>query len=358
MRSVGVDRVALGGAVPGYGARPRPLVVLAGRSRAEPLVRHNGQMSHRHGAIRLAMQVSRRSRYAAAALVALAGAGAIIGTVTLRGASAPARGCGESRLTAGASRVASSGVASTGTRDGLPASSKPWQLAFNDDFSGANLDTARWAVCYPRFNSAGGCTNFGNDELEWYKPSQVQISGNALHLVAQKLSTAGMSSDGRAKQYPWTSGMVTTFHGCDFTYGYVRVVAKLPKGSGFWPALWLLPVSRSWPPEIDMMENHGQDPHAVQLTYHQSASIVLTKTFQATQDPSTLFHTYAVNWQPGSITWYIDGRKAFQLTSGVPSEPMYFIANLAVDGMNGLAPNTSTPSSASFDIESVQIWQN
>jgi beta-glucanase (GH16 family) len=77
------------------------------------------------------------------------------------------------------------------------------------------------------------------------------------------------------------------------------------------------------------------------------------------EDLSAGYHTYAVDWEPGSITWYLDGQAEYTVTSGVSSEPMYFIADLDVDGRTGKAnPDASTPSSASFDIESVQIWQH
>jgi beta-glucanase (GH16 family) len=159
--------------------------------------------------------------------------------------------------------------------------------------------------------------------------------------------------------YPWTSGVVTTQDHVDFTYGYVQVVAQIPKGDGFWPALWLLPQNGEWPPEIDIMENFGNDTSNVYLTNHpvgapQQELIVNTGT-----DLSTGYHTFAVDWEPGAITWYVDGQAKYTVTSGVPNMPMYFIANLAIDGTPGRAnPDASTPSSASLDIKSVEIWQH
>ena len=62
-------------------------------------------------------------------------------------------------------------------------------------------------------------------------------------------------------------------------------------------------------------------------------------------------------WEPGSITWYVDGHQVFRYTGTVPSQAMYFLADLAVSG-SGETPNASTPTSASFDIASVQIFQS
>lgn len=234
-----------------------------------------------------------------------------------------------------------------------------WSPLLADDFAGNSLNSAVWTTCYLwNFAPAAGCTNFGNAELEWYMPSQDQVSGGALHLVAQRTPTSGEDANGQPLTYPWTSGVVTTQDHVDFTYGYIQVVARIPKGDGFWPALWLLPLN-GWPPEIDIMENFGNDTSNVYLTNHpvgapQQELIVNTGT-----DLSTAYHTFAVDWEPGAITWYLDGQAKYTVTSGVPSVPMYFIANLAIDGTPGRAnPDASTPSSASFDIKSVEIWQH
>lgn len=151
--------------------------------------------------------------------------------------------------------------------------------------------------------------------------------------------------------------MVTTFHGCAFTYGFVRVVAKIPKGDGFWPALWLLPIGHSWPPEIDMMENYGVQPRADQMTFHQTKTIAPARTLVSRTDLGDAFHTYSIDWEPHSITWYFDGSEVFRVTQDVPHQPMYFLADLAVDGQSGVTTSSTTPSTASFDLKSVQIWQ-
>ena len=135
---------------------------------------------------------------------------------------------------------------------GLPAA---WRPAFVADFSGSELRTSVWSTCYPWQEQPSGCTNFGNPEYEWYLPSQVRQSGGILHLVAQHVPTQGQTADGGAKQYSCRSGMVTTYPGFRFEYGYVQVVVRLPDGPGLWPAFWLLASDLKWPPEIDIFEH-------------------------------------------------------------------------------------------------------
>jgi beta-glucanase (GH16 family) len=227
-------------------------------------------------------------------------------------------------------------------------------LAFSATFPGTQLNTGVFETCYPWFpQNAGGCTNFGNaQEREWYLPSQVQVSNGAMHLVATETPTTGWNSSGQQETYQYASGMVTTFSSFNFTYGYIQIVARVPGGTGTWPALWLLPENETWPPEIDIMENYGS-LHVVKDTIHwESASGAVYQTFSVTT-PNNLtvgWHTYALLWTPGSLTWYLDGSAVASYTgSNVPSQPMYFLANLAIDGA---APQTS-----SFDIQSVQVWE-
>jgi beta-glucanase (GH16 family) len=225
-------------------------------------------------------------------------------------------------------------------------------LAFHQTFSGTRLDTAAWSTCYPWFRAKSGCTNYGNPPDTWYLPSADKVSGGALHLVATETPTRGFTKSGSHKTFPYASGMVTTKKSFDFTYGYVRIAAKVPGGTGTWPALWLLPKSEGWPPEIDIMENWGS-VHTIQTTVIWSASGAVADAYKSPVSPSSLtteYHTYGLLWEPGSLTWYLDGKVVDTYTGAyVPHQPMYFLADLAIDGR--------AASGSSFSIRSVKIYK-
>jgi beta-glucanase (GH16 family) len=255
-------------------------------------------------------------------------------------------------------------VSSTGTPTGKatsPSATSPgsppaglgsnWKLTFNAGFTGSKLDTSVWGTCYP-WQSQSGCANFGNSDLEyqWYMPSQDQVSDGALHIVAQEEPTSGTNSSGDPEEYSYRSGLVTTFPGYKFQYGYLQVVARIPDAQGTWSALWMAAANEQWPPEIDILEHW--DVSKDYYEYYHPAGAPRENTVEALGNLSTSYHTYGVYWSQSKIVWYIDGHQVFESVRNVPQQPMYFLANVAVYKQ---APSLSTP--AALDIKSVSVWQ-
>ena len=44
-------------------------------------------------------------------------------------------------------------------------------------------------------------------------------------------------------------------------------------------------------------------------------------------DASQGYHTYGFDWQPGKITWYVDGKKAYEATQNIPTTPGKIMMN-------------------------------
>lgn len=229
------------------------------------------------------------------------------------------------------------------------------RLVFSDEFSGPALDRGKWGTCY-WWATSSGCTNSGNDELQWYVPGNVSLAGGALRLTAKQEAATGQGEGGRPQTFAYTSGMVSTADRFSFTYGYVEFRARIPRGRGLWPALWLLPADRSWPPEIDVFEAVGQNPTEAVLTYHRGRGDN-SKRRLATPDLAAGWHTFAVDWRPGSITWIVDGEPAHSVTRGVADEPMYLLADLAVGGTMPGPPDATTAFPAAFEVDYVRVWQ-
>ncbi len=239
-----------------------------------------------------------------------------------------------------------------------PAPIKGLHLVFDATFSGHRLNRAVWDTCYPWELRQNGCTNFGNpQEVEWYLPTRVSVSDGALHLTATHTPTDGLTVSGASKMYSYRSGMVTTFPSLEFTYGYLQIVARVPAGPDLWPALWLHPASYQATPEVDILES-GADPRGMLIAYHPPTGTVFMHTF-TTANLTVGWHSFAIDWTPQSLTWYVDGKLEASVTTDVPSVPMYLIADLAVNNFATQCLGVVVPSSCtgSMAIRSITLWQ-
>jgi len=223
-----------------------------------------------------------------------------------------------------------------------------WKLAWSDDFKGSSVDTSKWLVqnqyCgYPA-------------EMEAYMASNTWVSNGFLYLEARS-GTQSCDYYGTRYDKPYTSGQVTSRFLYSQKEGKFEVRAKLPRGKGMWPAIWLMPANKDscWPTsgEIDIMENIGQDMKAWYSTYHYGPKCNNQPGYNdavdhgsSTQwnptdfDLSADFHTWTLEWKGTTMVWSIDGRAVKTLKEGekdpktgiamkFPNEPFGFILNLA-----------------------------
>ena len=180
----------------------------------------------------------------------------------------------------------------------------------------------------------------------------------------------------------YTSGRISTQNLKTFTYGRFEVRAKVPNGQGYLPAFWLMAndenVYGQWPRcgEIDCMEVMGQDTNKLYGTIHYGNPHAESQGTYTIKDGeksfSDDFHTFTCDWEPGKITWYVDGKKYHEesnwhsttegqgtLTYPAPfDQPFYIILNLAVGGSWVGNPNETTNFvNNPFVVDYVRVYQ-
>jgi beta-glucanase (GH16 family) len=311
---------------------------------------------HRHRVIKIRAAAGRPLIAAAAALVAVLGVGVWVVVAHADGRQPVVRNA--------ASANASKGISATPSvlaRPSSPPSPSPspsptqtsvvagMRLAFHQEFTGS-LDRSVWDTCYPWAANPAGCTNFSNPEEEWYLPSQVQVTGGALHLIAQKEATAGTTKSGQPEQYSCRSGMITSYPGFQFQYGYVSIVAQVPMGEDLWSGLWLAAANFQWPPEIDLVESYGPPISKAITTFHP-----VNAAFAEGQLPAAQFASLSSGWHTFSLLWYLDNAPVMTITAHIPGQKMYLVANLA----NYTGAGTGAGScNGQLLIRSIDVWQN
>jgi beta-glucanase (GH16 family) len=104
----------------------------------------------------------------------------------------------------------------------------------------------------------------------------------------------------------------------DFTYGYVEARVKTSNGKGFLTALRLLPTDNaygSWPRSgsVDIIVADGQyTENGFSIVHFGDPSETRNGKFgDGRTDLSADYHTYAVEWLPGEMIFYIDGEEYY-----------------------------------------------
>jgi beta-glucanase (GH16 family) len=134
------------------------------------------------------------------------------------------------------------------------------------------------------------------------------------------------------------------------------MTAKLSDIPGTISAFWLLPTDGQDPPELDVAEVVGDDPNTLVSTTH-SAVNGTNNSWVETPDMSQGFHTYAVDWEPNTITWYFDGQQVKQ--EATPSDlniPMYMALSEESGTPGSWEGAPPSPFKATMDVQSVQAW--
>jgi len=198
-----------------------------------------------------------------------------------------------------------------------------------------------------------------------FQSSQVTMTGSSVALTAINQPSGGYANE---------SGWISTEGSFSMTHGMVDFRAKMPAGQGLWSGLWLDEPDHSNPwGEIDVQEMLLGDTHTVYGSLHNWAPDPYWGELQSTvmaADASQGFHDYQVVWQPGYITWAVDGvpyaqYSQWQAAAAGQSWPFddgtgfYLIADLAVGGPSdwGGAPNSSTVFPATMQLQSVKVWE-
>lgn len=268
-----------------------------------------------------------------------------------------------------------------------------YDLVWSDEFDGnygndsvdanTGLNLNNWSYQLGDGTEVGN-PGWGNNEKQSYTSNKKNIAvnedldgdgkGDGMLRLTASYEENGYKNESETKK-DYTSARIRTTSRNNkalftTTYGYIESRMALPATKGAWPAFWMLPQSTdiygNWPVsgEIDIMETCGAFKEggnnkacgtlhwgAPEHVYKGSGYVDLNSDYN-------YFHTYAVDWEPGKITWYYDGvavntlqnwesmisGSTDSLSYDAPFDmPFYILLNLAVDsGLFGGDVNRAT----------------
>jgi beta-glucanase (GH16 family) len=251
-------------------------------------------------------------------------------------------------------------------------SDEAYQLVWSDEFDGTEVDLSKWS-----YELGDGCQisqdlcGWGNNELQYYtdRPENVFVQDGILTIKAIKETPLYLG------QYGYTSTRMVTKNKADWKYGRYDIRARMPKGKGLWPAVWMLPtdtVYGGWPKsgEIDIMEYLGDSTRVVLGTIHyghdywryRSQRIRLDQSEPSFADE---YHVFTCLWTEDCVLFQVDGRdigvantRSTTLPTTWPFDQYFhMILNIAVGGNLPGNPDATTVFPQKMEIDYVRVYQ-
>jgi beta-glucanase (GH16 family) len=236
-------------------------------------------------------------------------------------------------------------------------------LVWSEEFDSKTIDKDTWVFWEgPAYNN----------ELQYYtsRPENSYIEDGKLHLVAQRENFEG---------YEYTSARISTDSTrIGWQYGRFEASIKMPEGTGFWPAFWLMPMrDDGWPRggEIDIMEYRGNEPYTTTGAVHYwiagcegnpvECRNYITDSFTVDEQKlSQEFHLYALEWDENGLTWFLNDTEFMHVPfSDIDAEfepfstPFHIILNLAVGGDFLPNPDETTEFPQALVVDYVRVYQ-
>ena len=232
----------------------------------------------------------------------------------------------------------------------IPVLKRTYVQIWQDEFNlaaGSAPDSAIWAPENGDGSKAAAGGGWGNKERQFYIPTLAKITSEGALKIDATTTGAGEYTCYYKGPCEWVSSKYITKGKVGFKYGRVEARIKGPVGAGTWGAFWMLGADiddRLWPwcGEIDVTELVGKSPNTAYGYLHGLLSGGFGGRGTTVDMPNGFaneYHTYAVDWLPESIDWYVDGvlfgSQQKKDKDWVFDHEFYLVMNLAMGGNLG-----------------------
>lgn len=242
----------------------------------------------------------------------------------------------------------------------------PGKLIWNDEFNGSAATPPDPNIWTPNYGGNG----WGNKQLEYDTNNKNAYQDGQGNLVIETDKTNPDSLKCWYGTCQYTSARISTTNHFSFAYGRLEARIKMPTGQGIWPAFWLLGSNCStvgWPAcgEMDIMENKGNEPALSRSSAHGPKDFTKDFSYTLLQTSfSDSFHTFALQWDPNYLYYFVDGIHYATLDKSsvanpqdwVFNHPFNIVLNTAVGGEWLGSPDTSTVFPQKMYVDYVRLY--
>jgi beta-glucanase (GH16 family) len=249
-----------------------------------------------------------------------------------------------------------------------------WELAWSDEFdepAGTPPNPANWAYEIGD-TTPDGKNGWGNEELQYYTddPSNAATDGDGNLVIT--LDEPEGSPECYYGPCEFESARLITQHKAEFAYGRIESRLQVPTGGdGLWPAFWSLGTDITYNPwpgagEIDVMEYVSRIPNEIFGTIHgpgYNGGGSFSGIYDFGERVDLGYHTFAVEWEPERIRWYVDDVQYHEAApSDVPGpwvfeKPFFLLLNFAIGGNFGGAIDPSNEYPQEYLVDYVRVYQ-
>lgn len=250
-----------------------------------------------------------------------------------------------------------------------------WSLAWSDEFNepaGTQPDPETWSFEIGDVGPSGS-NGWGNEERQYYTDDAANAATDGNGNLVLTLREADGSLECYYGSCEYTSARLITKDKAEFAYGRIESRLLVPDGGdGLWPAFWSLGTDIdlvSWPQtgEIDFMEYVSRLPNEIFGTIHgpgYAGGASYGNVYDFGGPVSDEYHTFAVEWQPDLIEWYVDGILYHTATPAdvspnpwVFNDPVFLLLNLAIGGNFGGAIDPALELPQEYKVDYVRVYQ-
>lgn len=192
-----------------------------------------------------------------------------------------------------------------------------WALTFSDEFNAADgtlPDNTKWA-----------CSGRGSSTWKRYVTDRPEVAFQQDgHLVTRCIP----DPDREEGSTDMISGAIESRKKYSFRYGRAEARLKTIRKKGNFPAFWMMPENTTggWPTcgEIDIFEAIDAQNRAWH-TIHSNWSYTLGHTTDPKSSANEWvnvedWHTYALEWEPTELRWYVDEKQVFAYTKSTDAD--------------------------------------